>query len=60
MTEAYTTTSYISDRGNHITIRRPILTPEESANRMKAIKKATINLLIANEKAKQRKTQKLH
>lgn len=56
----YTVTSYISDRGNHITIRRPILTPEESANRMKAIKKAAINLVIATERAKLRKTQKLH
>lgn len=56
----YTVTSYTSPRGNHITIRRPVLTPEEKAQRMTAIKEATIQLVIATEKAKQRKPQNLH
>lgn len=39
----------------HIT--RPELTPEERAKRMEAIKKAAVNLVVATEKAKARKTR---
>lgn len=46
------TTTYTSERGNTITVRRPELTEEERAKRMEAIKQATIRLVIATEKAK--------
>jgi hypothetical protein len=52
---AYTTYSYTSERGNRITIRRPVLTPEERAEQMEAIKKATVQVIIATEKIKQQK-----
>lgn len=48
----YTTHSYTSERGNHITVRRPELTEEERAKRMEAIKQAAIRLVIATEKNK--------
>lgn len=57
---AYTTHSYTSERGNHITIRRPMLTPEEKAGRMEVIKKATVQVIVATEKTKQRKAQKIN
>lgn len=52
----YTTHTYTSERGNHITINRPVLTTEERAGRMEAIKKATIQLIVATEKAKAKKS----
>lgn len=54
----YTVTSYISPRGNYITVHRPILAPEEREKRMAAIKQACINLVIATEKAKQERIRK--
>lgn len=57
---AYTTYSYTSERGNHITIRRPVLTAEEKAGRMEVIKKATVQVIVATEKTKQRKAQKIN
>ena len=51
----YTTSTYTSPRGNIITVSRPVLTEEERAKRMEAIKKATIQLVIATEKAKAQK-----
>lgn len=53
----YTTETYISERGNRITVKRPILTPEERAKRMRAIEIAAINLLEAAERAKIAKAQ---
>ena len=43
---------------NNCTVRvyRPILTEEERARRMEAIKKATVDLVIATERAKQKKS----
>ena len=38
-----------------ISISRPDLTPEERAKRMEAIKKATVDLIVATEKAKAKK-----
>lgn len=38
-----------------IRIQRPELTPEERAKRMEAIKKATIQLVIAAEKKRSKK-----
>jgi hypothetical protein len=35
-----------------VTIERPVLTPEERAKRMKAIKKAAADLVIATERKK--------
>lgn len=52
----YTITSYTSPRGNHITVRRPNLTTKEREGRMDTIKQATIQLILAHEKAKRRKT----
>lgn len=40
---------------NIIRISRPTLTEEERAKRMREIKKATIDLVVATEKAKLRK-----
>lgn len=51
----YTTYSYVSERGNFITISRPILTDEERAKRMEEIKQAAIKLVLETEKAKQRR-----
>lgn len=48
------TYTYTSERGNTITVRRPELTEEERAKRMEAIKQATIRLVIATEKEKQK------
>lgn len=41
-----------------ILIRRPVLTDEERAKRMKAIEKAAINLVRANRRAEALKKQK--
>ena len=38
-----------------ISISRPELSPEERAKRMEAIKKATVDLIVATEKAKAKK-----
>jgi hypothetical protein len=38
-----------------IQVIRPELTPEERAKRMEAIKKATVELIVAYEKAKAKK-----
>lgn len=38
-------------------IQRPELTPEERAKRMEAIKKATVNLVLAAAKQKAQKAQ---
>lgn len=38
-----------------ITVSRPELTAEERAKRMEAIKKATVDLVVATEKAKAKK-----
>ena len=45
-------------RHNNCIVRvyRPILTDEERARRMEAIKKATVDLVIATERAKQKKS----
>lgn len=51
----YTSYTYTSARGNLITVRRPELTEEEKAQRMAAIKKATIELVIASDRAKPKK-----
>ena len=37
------------------TVSRPVLTPEERARRMEAIKKAAVELVIATEMAKRKK-----
>ena len=44
---------------NNCTVRvyRPILTEEERARRMEAIKKAAVDLVIATERAKQKKSR---
>ena len=44
---------------NNCTVRvfRPILTEEERARRMEAIKKAAVDLVIAAERAKQKKSR---
>mgnify|MGYP006974599005 CR=1 FL=1 len=44
---------------NNCTVRvyRPILTEEERARRMEAIKKAAVDLVIAAERAKKNKNQ---
>ena len=44
---------------NNCTVRvyRPILTEEERARRMEAIKKAAVTLIIATEKTKQNKNR---
>lgn len=48
----------VSRSGNIIsTVRRPILTDEERARRMEEIKKAAINLIIAEERAKAKKKE---
>ena len=39
------------------TVSRPQLTPEERARRMKEIKKASIQLIIAEEMAKRKKVK---
>ena len=36
-----------------ITIRRPVLTPEEYQRRMEGIKKAAVNFILATERNKQ-------
>lgn len=54
-TETHTIVKYISDNNNIITVVRPILTEEERAKRMEAIKQAAINLVIATERAKAKK-----
>ena len=51
----YSTHTYISERGNTITVRRPNLSEAERAKRMDAIKQAAIRLVIATEKNKQLK-----
>ena len=38
-----------------VQVARPELTPEERAKRMEAIKKATVELIVAYEKAKAKK-----
>ena len=38
-----------------VKVYRPILTEEERARRMEAIKKATVDLVIATERAKQKR-----
>ena len=40
-----------------ITIRRPVLTPEERARRMEEIKTAAVNLILATEQNKRRKAR---
>ena len=40
-----------------VRVYRPILTEEERARRMEAIKKAAVDLVIAAEKAKKNKNQ---
>jgi hypothetical protein len=52
----YTAITYTSERGNIITVNRPVLATEERERRMDAIKKATIRLIVATEKAKARKS----
>ena len=44
---------------NNCTVRvyRPILTEDERARRMEAIKKAAVDLVIATERTKQKKSQ---
>ena len=39
-----------------VRVYRPILTEEERARRMEAIKKAAVDLVIATERAKQKKS----
>lgn len=39
----------------HVTINRPVLTDEERAKRMEEVKRAAVQLVLATEKAKQRK-----
>ncbi|MCD7755510.1 MAG: hypothetical protein LUJ09_04150 [Firmicutes bacterium] len=43
---------YISEQGNYITIRRPVLTEEERARRMQQIDRAASNLILALEREK--------
>ena len=40
-----------------VRVYRPILTEEERARRMEAIKKAAVDLVIATERAKQKKSR---
>ena len=40
-----------------VKVYRPILTEEERARRMEAIKKTTVDLVIATERAKQKKSR---
>ena len=40
-----------------VRVYRPILTEEERARRMEAIKKAAVDLVIAAERAKQKKSR---
>ena len=40
-----------------VKVYRPILTEEERARRMEAIKKAMVDLVIATERAKQKKSR---
>lgn len=40
-----------------ITIRRPVLTPEERERRLEGIKKAAVNALLATERNKQAKAR---
>ena len=40
-----------------VRVYRPILTEEERARRMEAIKKAVVDLVIATERAKHKKSQ---
>ena len=54
-TETHTIVKYISDNNNIITVVRPILTEEERAKRMEAIKRAAVNLVISTEREKLRK-----
>ena len=54
-TETHTIVKYISDNNNFITVVRPILTEEERAKRMEAIKRAAVNLVISTEREKLRK-----
>lgn len=42
-----------------IHISRPELTPEERAKRMEAIKKATVDLVVATEKARAKKSRSM-
>lgn len=39
----------------HVIINRPVLTDEERAKRMEEVKRAAVQLVLATEKAKQRK-----
>lgn len=41
----------------HVVIHRPVLTEEERAKRMEAIKQAAVRLILEAEKAKRLKTQ---
>lgn len=51
-TTEYTVTEYTSERGNHIVVRRPLLSDEERAKRMAQIKDAAVRLVIETEKQK--------
>ena len=54
-TETHTVVTYISERNNIITVKRPILTEEERAKRMEEIKRAAVELVLATERAKAKK-----
>lgn len=50
-----TTHTYTSARGNTIIVHRPMLTDEQKAEQMKAIKQAATRLVLQTDKAKARK-----
>lgn len=54
----YTVTKMVTPQAI-ITIRRPILTEEERAKRMKAIHDAACKLVIANEKLRREKEKEV-
>ena len=54
-TDTHTIVKYISDNNNFITVVRPILTEEERAKRMEAIKRAAVKLVLETERAKLKK-----
>lgn len=54
----YTVTEYISEAGNHITIRRPVLSPEEYARRHKRLEDALCDYIRAMDAAKAEKAAK--
>ena len=51
---AYTTETWVSEAGNTVIINRPILSPEEYAQRLELVKAAAFPLMFPEEAARRR------